>query len=206
MAETTSSSEKTKKKKVWVVIGAGCGCLVLVAILVLGIILYAGWQDYKQSPKVIEVLEFALQLEDPYTLSPEQETQLFSRGYPEAFTILFYEEETLDGGIELVRLETWEYYSQAVALTFINGKLIAEDPIAMDDLGTLAPLPYYPEQFEAFMSLDEVVAAAGIDSYVEIPLEKEFLKDGVIYYANALSFGFVNDELRYIEALGLINE
>ena len=56
------------------------------------------------------------------------------------------------------------------------------------------------------MSLDEVVAAAGIDSYVEIPLEKEFLKDGVIYYANALSFGFVNDELRYIEALGLINE
>ena len=129
MAETTSSSEKTKKKKVWVVIGAGCGCLVLVAILVLGIILYAGWQDYKRSPKVIEVLEFALHLEDPYTLSPEQETQLFSRGYPEAFTILFYEEETLDGGIELVRLETWEYYSQAVALTFITGKLIAEDPI-----------------------------------------------------------------------------
>ncbi len=76
----------------------------------------------------------------------------------------------------------------------------------MDDPGTLYPLPYYPEQFSAFMSLDEVIAAAGIETYVEIPLEKEYLKDGVVYYAQSLTFGLKDNELLYIEALALTTE
>ena len=203
MTETTTPSAKPSKKRGLMVLGAGCGCLFLIILISVGIYLYAGWQGYQDSPKFVEVQEKGSQLSDPYVLSSAQEETLFSYGYPEAFTILFYEEETVSGGVAPVRLETWDYYSQAVGLTFINGELIAEDPIEIEDLGTLAPLPYYPEQFEAFMSLDEVVAAAGIESYLEIPLEKEFLKDGVIYYASALTFGFVNDELRYIEALAL---
>ena len=86
---------------------------------------------------------------------------------------------------------------------FINGELIAEDPIEVSDIGQLDPLPYYPEQFSAFMSLDEVIAAAGIDTYVEIPLEKDFLEGGVSYFANSLTFGLKNNQLLYIEALAL---
>lgn len=53
------------------------------------------------------------------------------------------------------------------------------------------------------MNLEEVIAAAGIDTYIEIPLEKEFLEGGISYFANSLTFGLKNDELIYIEALAL---
>ena len=192
-----------KNKKGLAIFGIGCGCLVLIIILIAGIYLYAGWLGYKEAPKIVEVQESSPQLQDPYTLSPAQEEELFSYGYPEAFTILFYEEEIVGGGISTVRLETWDYYTQGVGLTFINGELIAEDPIEVTDIVNLDPLPYYPEQFTAFMSLEEVISAAGIDSYVEIPLDKEFLEDGVSYFANSLTFGLKDNELLYIEALAV---
>ncbi len=197
---------QTKKKRGWAFLGLGCGCLVFVIIVILGIFLYAGWLGYKEAPMIVEVQEYSPQLQDPYTLSPAQEEELFTYGYPEAFTILFYEEETVGGGTAPVRLETWDYYTQGIGLTFINGDLIAEDPLEIDDVGSLDPLPYYPEQFSAFMSLEEVISAAGIDTYVEIPLEKEFLEGGVSYFANSLTFGLKNDELLYIEALALSTE
>jgi len=197
---------QTKKKRSWVFLGLGCGCLIFVIFVIVGIYLYAGWLGYKEAPMIVEVQESSPQLQDPYALSPAQEEELFSYGYPEAFTILFYEEETVGGGVSTVRLETWDYYTQGIGLTFINGDLIAEDPIEIDNVGALDPLPYYPEQFSAFMSLEEVIAAAGIDTYVEIPLEKEFLEGGVSYFANSLTFGLKNDELLYIEALALSAE
>jgi len=197
---------QTKKKRGWIFFGLGCGCLIFVIIVTVGIYLYAGWLGYKEAPLIVEVQESSPQLHDPYSLSPAQEEELFSYGYPEAFTILFYEEETVGGGIATVRLETWDYYTQGIGLTFINGELIAEDPIEIDNVGSLDPLPYYPEQFSAFMSLEEVISAAGINTYVEIPLDKEFLEGGVSYYANSLTFGLKNDELLYIEALALSAE
>ena len=195
-----------KNKKGLAIFGIGCGCLVLIIILIAGIYLYAGWLGYKEAPKIVEVQESSPQLQDPYTLSPAQEEELFSYGYPEAFTILFYEEETVGGSITTVRLETWDYYTQGIGLTFINGELIAEDPIEVTDIVNLDPLPYFPEQFSAFMSLEEVISAAGIDSYVEIPLDKKFLEDGISYFANSLTFGLKDDELLYIEALALSAE
>jgi len=203
MTETTNPSAKKNKKRGLMVLGAGCGCLFLIILIGVGIYLYAGWQGFQESPKLVEVQDKGIQLTDPYILSSAQEEQLFSYGYPEAFTILFYEEKTISGSVEPVRLETWDYYSQALSLTFINGDLSAEDPLEIDDPGSLDPLPYFPEQFSAFMSLDEVIAAAGIDSYVEIPLEKEFIEDGVVYYAYSLTFGLKDNELLYIEALAL---
>ncbi len=203
MAETTNPSKSKNKKRGWAIFGAGCGCLVFIILIGLGIYLYAGWLGYKESPMVVEVQNTGIQLEDPYTLSPVQEEQLFSYGYPEAFTILFYEEETVSGEVAPVRLETWDYYSQGLSLTFINSDLIVEDHLEIDNLGSLEPLPYYPEQFSAFMSLEDVIKAAGIDTYVEIPLEKEFIEDGVLYYSYALTFGLKDNELLYIEALAL---
>jgi hypothetical protein len=195
-----------KKKTGWAVFGLGCGCLVFVVLVALGIYLYAGWVGYQEDPMIVEVQESRSQLVDPYTLSSAQQEQLFTYGYPEAFTILFYEEETVGGGAAPVRLETWDYYTQTIELTFINGNLVAEDPLEIDEVGSLDPLPYYPEQFGAFMSLEEVIAAAGIDTYVDIPLEKEFMEEGVMYFANALTFGLKDNELIYIEALALSEE
>ena len=197
---------QSNKKRGWAFLGLGCGCLVFIIIIIVGIFLYAGWLGYKEAPMIVEVQESSPQLVDPYTLSPDQEEQLFSYGYPEAFTILFYEEETVEGSVTPVRLETWEYYTQGVGLTFINGELTAEDSIEVENLGALDPLPYYPEQFCAFMSLEEVIAAAGIETYVEIPLDKEYLEGGVSYFANSLTFGLKDNELIYIEALALTSE
>ena len=203
MAETANPLTIKNKKRGWALLSAGCGCLFLIILIGVGIYLYAGWQGFQESPKLVEVQEKGIQITDPYSLSSAQEEQLFSYGYPEAFTILFYEEETISGSVEPVRLEIWDYYSQALSLTFFNGDLSAEDPLEIDDPGSLDPLPYFPEQFSAFMSLDEVIAAAGIDNYVEIPLEKEFIEDGVVYYAYSLTFGLKDNELMYVEALAL---
>jgi hypothetical protein len=207
MNQNTTSGNAQKKKRGWNAFAFGCGFVLLFILLIGGIFLYAGWLGYQEAPKIIEVQESGSQLQDPYTLSPEQEEQLFIYGYPEAFTILFYEEEIVGGGIAQVRLETWDYYTQGTGLIFINGELEAEDPLEIEEeLGSPDPLPYYPEQFSAFMSLEEVIAAAGIDTYVEIPLEKDFLEGGVVYYANSLTFGFKDNELVYIEALATISE
>ena len=196
----------SKKKRGRAFLGLGYGWLVFIIIIIVGTFLYAGWLGYKEAPMIVEVQESFPQPQDPYTLSSAQEEQLFTYGYPEAFTILFYEEETTSGGVAPVRLETWEYYTQGIGLTFINGELTAEDVIEIDNVGSLDPLPYYPEQFSAFMSLEEVIATAGIESYVEIPLDKDFLEGGVSYFANSLTFGLKNDELLYIEALALTTD
>jgi hypothetical protein len=180
--------------------------VLAIIILAAGIYLYAGWVGYQEAPKLIEVRDSRPLASEPYTLSPEQETNLNSYGYPEAFTILFYEEETPDQGVQPVRLETWDYYTLGIGLTFINGELIAEDPLEVDDPGLLAPLPYTPEQFSAFMSLDDVIAAAGIESYIEVPLDKELMDEGILYYADSLSFGLQDNQLVYIEALALTEE
>jgi hypothetical protein len=155
---------------------------------------------------MVEVQDKTSQLAAPYTLSSTQKEKILNIGYPEAFTILFYEEKSIGGEIQTVRLETWDYYTLGIGLVFINGDLIAEDPLEVEIIGSLDSLPYFPEQFSAFMSLDDVVASAGLETYAEIPLDKNFLDGGVSYFADSLTFGLKNDELYYIEALAVSSE
>ncbi len=61
---------------------------------------------YQVAPKLIEVRDSQSIISDPYTLSPEQKTNLISHGYPEASTILICEEESPDRGVQTVRLGT----------------------------------------------------------------------------------------------------
>ncbi|MFO8036063.1 MAG: hypothetical protein R6U57_05505 [Anaerolineales bacterium] len=201
---TQSADQKTgtdqKKRKPLLTIVVGLIFLILVAG---GVFLYAGWLGYQEAPKLVEEGVPDIGALEMYDLAPAQETLLGDYGYPEAFTILFYEEEAVDASLQDVRLETWQYYTQGVGFTFINGELTAEDPIDMEDTPVLDPLPYTPEQFSAYMTLDQVLASAGLDTYVEIPLEKEFLEDADLYYGEALTFGMVDGELRYVEALAL---
>lgn len=138
-----------------------------------------------------------------YSLSGDQAAVIDHLGNPEAFSILFYEEEQVDGSLIDVRFETWSYYSGGLEYTFINGDQVAEDLLEIELLGELVPIPYRPEQFIAYMSLDEVIASGGLETYLVVPLEKELVDSGEVYYADELTFGMKNDELLYIEALAL---
>lgn len=109
----------------------------------------------------------------------------------------------MNGSFTDVRFETWSYYTSGLEYTFINGEQVAEDSLEIELLGELAPIPYRPEQFVAYMSLDEVIASAGLETYLVVPLEKELVEDGEVYYADELTFGLKNDELLYVEALAL---
>ena len=197
MAEIKSPPDRSSNRVILIAV-------LVIILLAVGTYLYAGWLGYKESPKIIEVQDPQSPEGDLYTLSPEQKSGLDSYGAPEAFTILFYEEETPDREIQTVRLETWDYYSLGIGLTFINGELVSEDAIEAGDLGPLSRQPYNPAMFSAFMSLEDVVAAAGIESYVEIPLNEVAMKKGILYYTDSLSFGLQGDQLIYIEALALI--
>lgn len=178
-------------------------CFLGIVLLALGGYLYLGWRSFQEAPKLITIPKSGGQITEPYQLSSAQEDVLFSRGYPDAFTILFYEEETVGGPAQTNRLESWDYYNQGIGLTFLNGELTAEDPIEGSGVQSVDPLPYFPEQFAAFMSFEEVIAAAGLETYVEIPLDKDLMTDGQLYYGPALAFGIQDNQLRYLEVLAL---
>jgi len=143
---------------------------------------------------------------ETYQLSAEQSALVEEIGYPESFILLFYEEEAVDGSLQIVRLETWTYYSEGESYTFLNGDLEGSGSLDAGEIGSLAPLPYVPEQFAAKMTRDDVLVSAGVEDFIEVPLEDEYLEDGDLYYAEALSFGLVDGELRYLEALALEEE
>jgi hypothetical protein len=183
------------------------GCTVLVIGLVglcvvVGVVAAGLINEYNLSPRTVEGLtppdaETAL-----YELSADQLDVSERLGYPEAFFVLFYEEEDEDGSVSDVRFEVWSYYVDGREITFINGELEAEETIGVEP-GQLVPMPYTPDQFTRYMSLDEVVAAADLDQYLVVPLEEEFLERGQVYYTDQLAFGLADGELIYVEALAL---
>jgi hypothetical protein len=182
--------------------GIGCTALALVCLATVGIFLVGGYAEYRALPKIVEGIQVDAAAGALLPLPNDQQRVRAERGDPEAFMILFYDEELEDGSIGNVRTETWSYYTQWVEYTFINGELVGEDPIEVE-LGQLEPVPYKPEQFRAYMDLEQVIATAGLDAFLVVPLEKELVDGGEVYYADRLTFGLKDDELRYVEALAL---
>lgn len=199
MADHNPPKRPTPKRLIWIAI-------LLLVLSAAGVYLYAGWAGYQEAPKYIEVQDTPERAVKAYDLSNDQEEVVLSHGYPDAFMILFYEEETPGEGIRIVRLESWDYYTLELAFTFINGETVSQGPFDWDFQGDLISAPYAPEQFSAFMSLAEVIAAGEIDAYIEVPLNKELMDEGKLYYANSLSFGLRDDQLVYIESLALISD
>jgi hypothetical protein len=181
----------------------GCGTGTLIVVVLTVIVLIAGWQVYLQEPKVVEGVEAETLALTQYTLSTDQVSAIDHLGNPEGFAILFYEEEQEDGAMLDIRFETWSYYTANLEYTFINGEQVSEEPLDVELLGELVQIPYRPEQFVAYMSLEELIAAAGLETYLVVPLEKELVEGGEVYYADELTFGIKNDELLYVEALAL---
>jgi hypothetical protein len=181
--------------------GFGLGTVVVLGLVAIFLII--GWQAYQQEPMIVEGVEPQALDVAQYTLSPDQSRVIDQRGYPQAFVILFYEEEQADGSLLDVRFETWSYYTTQVEYTFLNGQQVAEKTLEIEMQGELLPIPYRPDQFVAYMSLEQVIASANLDTYLVVPLEKELVEDGDVYYADELTFGLKDDELLYIEVLAL---
>jgi hypothetical protein len=181
----------------------GCGLGVLLVGLFAGVLFVGGWREYKLMPKIVEGASSEAANVELYTLTDDQLEVVADMGPPQAFTILFYEEELQDGSLSDVRLETWDYYTLRAEYTFINGDFVAEDLLDAELTGEISPIPYRPEQFVAYMTLDEVLTSAGLERYLVVPLEKELVDGGEVYYAGELTFGLKNNELLYIETLAL---
>jgi len=203
MTETDNQKPEKKKKGCWIPLLIGSGGLLLIALLLGGVFLWAGWLGYREAPKLVQGEIPVSARPAVYGYSSEQEQSLAEYGNPEGFTILFYREEAEDASPRDVRLETWSYYALGKSLIFINGELQEEGVLELPDPGELSSLPYTPDQFTAYLSLEEVLAAAGLETYLEVPLENEYLEDGQLYYGQSLSFGLQKGELRYVEALAV---
>ena len=190
------------KRKLTLVAAIIFSVLAIICLILSGVIVGEVYREFQAMPKVVEGVESLAAVPAALPLSADQQDVRTSLGPPEAFTILFYEEALEDGSIGDVRFEVWSYYSDQVEYTFINGEQVGEDPIDIE-LGELVQIPYAPEQFRAYMSLDEVLASAGLDAFMVVPLEKELVEGGEVFYADELTFGLKDDELLYIEALAL---
>lgn len=197
-----SSQKKKAGRKEYSSPGSRKWRIGLFLLLTAGLLFSSGCllQDVVQ-----RVAQKTVQIET-YQLSAEQSALVGEIGYPDSFIVLFYEEEAVDGSLQIVRLETWDYYSEGESYTFLNGDLDNLDSLDIGALGSLAAQPYTPEQFTANMSRNDVLVSAGVEDFIVVPLEKEYLDDSDLYYADSLAFGLVDGELRYLEALALVEE
>lgn len=187
------------KRRGWLACGgllvAGGIFLVLVGLLLTGFIYY---YEYQTSARRIDHPKISTTIPETYNLSPSQTKLVKDSGYPDSFLLMFYEEQQDDGLTGGTRYEVWEYYRLDTQYIFINGESEGEQPLEAGDVEPL-PTAYKPEQFQAYMSLDEVVTAAQLQSYLAAPLEKSLLTGGEIYYAGGLAFGLKDGQLLYIE-------
>ncbi len=195
------ADSKLKRKRLMTVL------FVLLPLLVLiyfaGGFLLAGFDEYQALAKIIEDVPAAEDIPSPYVLSSAQTLIRSEYGPPESFSILFYQEEQMDGSFEDTRAETWTYYSAGKEFTFINGDLEGSDEIT-HDLAGIIPTGYVPEQFTAEMTLADLAAAAGLDTYLYIPLDSELVEDGRLYYAPQLAWGFKKSALAFVSGTALV--
>ncbi|MBN2556387.1 MAG: zinc ribbon domain-containing protein [Anaerolineales bacterium] len=153
-----------------------------------------------QSASRIRQLDPAASSSENDALSPAQVEAKATYGEPQAFTLLFYTEEEAAGGLVSYRHEIWTYFSNGVELTFLNGELLGETRLPFSE-SVLTPMPYRPEQFRAFMTLDEISAVIGPQEVLEIPVEPEIAADGRVFYTSQLSFALAEGELVYVETI-----
>jgi hypothetical protein len=125
-------------------------------------------------------------------------------GPPDAFAIFYYDELDDDGTVRDTRLERWDYYGDSVSYTFLDGGVLSEDTIELV-VEQVQAAPYDPDQFHAYMDLDEVVAVAGLEEYLGGAVD-EAVDNGAVYFADRLAWGMKDGELRYIEAPALMAE
>jgi hypothetical protein len=186
-----------QKKRWLVVLGSSlflCMCLGLVGMFVLGKI---GYDEFLRSPRLTSVFAFQLQ-DSTYQLSQDQQGYVDENGYPISFSILFYQEQGVNGQLEEIRFETWYYFNPDIKVTFVNGQFSAAE--ASEIQGGYSVWPYRPEMFTAYMTPEQIAEAANLHEWLTVPVEENLVPGAVVYYADGLTFGIKDGKLIYIEA------
>jgi hypothetical protein len=181
--------------------GVFLAVVAIAIVCILGLFAYLSWQEYLRSPKLFGELEPDDSRAANYSLSPNQSAILAELGYPDAFQILFFAGEANGTSLKF-RLETWTYFVEGRELTYLDGDLVSED-MTEGDVGEPIETPYRPEQFRAMMEIGELIASTGIEEYIVVPVEKELVDGGEVYYAEELTFGMKDGRLLYVETLPL---
>jgi len=160
---------------------------------------------YLQTPRIVNLPNSESSGELEYTLSVDQQKTIEELGYPDTFTIYFYQNNPDAGYDQGIRFESWTYYNKMLMLTFEDGKPTSQETIdsAPDNI---LPMPYQPEQFATFMSLNRLIKSTGIQKYLILPLEPEVVQQGQVFYADQLTFGMKNDRLMFVETLALTED
>ena len=181
------------------------GCLFvflgLAAILVLGGIYLNLFFDYAGPTQVTVDDPGEAPAESGFTLSDEQAQVMAELGPPQSFTILFYREPG-EGSPEDIRFEVWRYYAAGRELTFVNGET-SSDALLDVSSETLESTRYLPDQFGAYMGLEDLIARIGLAAYVRGASEPELVSGGELYFADRLAFAMLHGRLVAVEALAL---
>jgi hypothetical protein len=180
------------------------GCLALtLAILALGVVLVLVVVGVVSvTPRSVSVAQTQPPPSDAYPLSSEQQALIQELGYPDAFTLLFYQADQTD---QAMRLEIWTYYQLGQEVTMLNGQVIEQDEI--DAIaGPLAQAPYRPEQFIGGMDFDAALQASRLEEYLQVPVEPTGIPGGTLLFGQQIALGFQDETLAYVESFALDSE
>jgi len=182
----------------------GCllGSLLLVAAMFLAGAYLWMYMDYT-GPTLVQVSrEAEAPAQPPYALSAEQQQVVNEIGYPESFTLLFYQDLDEQDRFYDVRFECWHYAAAGRDITFVNGEMISDEPTdAAAD--ALIAAPYRPEQFAASMRLKDILASARISEYARAAADPILVTSGEVYFASQLTFGMKAGRLSAVETMAL---
>jgi hypothetical protein len=179
------------------------GCL-LGALILAAVVLLAGaylwmYMDYT-GPTLARVARPAEPpSQAPYALSSEQQQVVEELGYPESFTLLFYQDLDEQNMFYDIRFESWHYAAAGRDIVFANGEKISDEAVVYGE--ALVATPYRPEQFGASMRLKDVLASTGITEYVRTAADPALVASGEIYVASQLTFGMKAGRLMTVETV-----
>jgi len=182
------------------------GCLL--GLVVLGaMVLLAGsylwlYVDHSGPTQVQASRQGEPPAQAPYTLSAEQQQLVGEIGYPESFTLLFYQDLDEQDRVYDIRFECWHYGAGGRDIVFVNGEKISDEPAEAPEYALVAA-PYRPEQFSASMRLKDVLASTGILEYVRAAADPALVASGDAYFTSQLTFGMKAGRLMAVETVPL---
>lgn len=137
-----------------------------------------------------------------YTLSATQQAHVDEYGYPDRFTIFFFDEMLSDGEMYSMRHESWYYDARGYEIVFRNGDKFTErngEPIQIEGLGRTV---YWPQGFTAEMNLDALLVIRGETGFFVQNVDDDLIT-GELIFIKGLVAGFEDGRLSYVETLPL---
>ncbi|MBT3188444.1 MAG: hypothetical protein HN736_13885 [Anaerolineae bacterium] len=137
-----------------------------------------------------------------YTLSTTQQAFVDANGYPDRFTIFFFDEMLPDEQTFPMRHESWYYDARGYEIVFRNGDKFTERtgaPIQIEGLGRTV---YSPQGFTEKMNLDALLNTRGETGFFVQNVDDDLIT-GELIFIKGLAAGFEEGRLSYVETLPL---